>query len=60
MYLLIKTEISFSIVEKSIKDPNDLISSTSTLRTNISTRIFGDNFCNVFETAFETYQKNNN
>jgi len=47
--------MSFSIVSKSINDPNAFTSSASTLSTSISTRIFGDNFCKVFETAFEIY-----
>lgn len=55
LYLLIKIEMSLSIVSKSINAPNALISSASTLSTSISTRIFGDNFCRVFETAFEIY-----
>lgn len=45
--------MSLSIVSKSINAPNALISSASTLSTSISTRIFGDNFSKVFETAFE-------
>lgn len=58
-HLFIKTDISFSIADKSINDPNAFISSISTLRTSISTRIFDDNFCNVFETEFEIYTNKN-
>lgn len=57
IYLFIKAEISLSIVDKSIKDPNALTSSASTLSASISTRTFGESFCNVLDTVFEIYVK---
>lgn len=51
LYLFIKTDISFSKEDISIID-NDFISSVWTFSTKISTRVFDDNFCIVFETVF--------